>query len=132
MPEPAEIFKVLGVDTRVKIIEILKNKGPLGVNGLAELLGITPAAVSQHLKVLKHVGMVSSERQGYHIPYSINKDAMAHCEQIMMDVCCCDKHSHNHHIRRPCDNDIKSMKSYKKRLEAELQHVEEKIKSLNK
>jgi predicted transcriptional regulator len=42
----AELFKVLGVDTRIRIIEILKQKGPLGANEMSEMLGITPSAVT--------------------------------------------------------------------------------------
>ncbi len=51
---PSEMFKVLGVETRVKIIELLKSKGPLGVKAIAEKLSITPSAVSQHLRILSH------------------------------------------------------------------------------
>ncbi len=51
--EPIEMFKALAVETRVKIIELLKSEGPLGAKKIAELVGITPVAVSQHLKILK-------------------------------------------------------------------------------
>ncbi|MBW2668912.1 MAG: winged helix-turn-helix transcriptional regulator [Deltaproteobacteria bacterium] len=51
--EPFEIFKVLSVDTRVKIIELLKAQGPLGAKDISAAIGITTAAVSQHLKILK-------------------------------------------------------------------------------
>ena len=50
---PCDMFKVLGVETRIRIIDLLKTKGPLGAKKIAEVLGITPAAVSQHLKILK-------------------------------------------------------------------------------
>ena len=36
----AELFKILGVETRLQIIELLKEKGPQGVNELSEALGI--------------------------------------------------------------------------------------------
>ncbi len=87
--EPAEIFKVLSVETRVKIIDLLKANGALGVKDISEKLGITPPAVSQHLKILKQAGLVRSERQGYWIPYSINKEAMEHCREILNEVCSC-------------------------------------------
>ena len=60
--EPIEMLKALAVETRVKIIELLKSEGPLGAKKIAELFGITPAAVSQHLKILKQAGFVRSER----------------------------------------------------------------------
>ena len=87
--EPAEIFKVLSVETRVKIIELLKDNGALGVKEISNRLGITLPAVSQHLKILKQAGLVRSERQGYWIPYSINEDAMEGCREILNEVCSC-------------------------------------------
>ena len=87
--KPAEIFKVLSVETRVKIIDLLKANGALGVKDISEKLGITPPAVSQHLKILKQAGLVRSERQGYWIPYSINEEAMEDCREILNEVCSC-------------------------------------------
>ncbi len=83
------MFRILGVENRIRIIELLKTKGPLGVNELAETLEITPSAVSQHLKVLRHAGLVRSERQGYWIPYQINEDALARCQTLLAKVCTC-------------------------------------------
>ena len=54
----AEAFKVFSVDTRIKIIELLKS-GPLAVNSLVEALGISQSAVSQHLRILKQAGLVA-------------------------------------------------------------------------
>ncbi|MBN1460425.1 MAG: winged helix-turn-helix transcriptional regulator, partial [Armatimonadetes bacterium] len=44
----ARIFKVLSVNTRVRMIALLKER-PMCVNALARQLEVTPAAVSQHL-----------------------------------------------------------------------------------
>jgi DNA-binding transcriptional ArsR family regulator len=51
--EISEMFKALAVETRVKILELLKSRGPLGAKEIGKLLGITPAAASQrlHLRV---------------------------------------------------------------------------------
>jgi DNA-binding transcriptional ArsR family regulator len=67
----AEVFKVLSVDTRVRIVELLKDR-PLCVNALAGELGITPAAVSQHLRVLRGAEMVSGSKRGYFVHYELN------------------------------------------------------------
>ena len=64
-------WAALAVETRVKIIDLLKSEGPLGAKKISELIGVTPAAVSQHLKILKQAGFVHSERNGYWIPYAI-------------------------------------------------------------
>jgi DNA-binding transcriptional ArsR family regulator len=75
MTDPKEIarmFKVLSVDTRVQIIRLL-GQHPLCVGALANLLGITPGAVSQHLRILRDAGLVEAERRGYYIHYILNR-----------------------------------------------------------
>ena len=62
----ARVFKVLSVDTRVRMIELLKHRS-LCVNTLARQLGITPAAVSQHLRVLRDADIVKADKQGYFV-----------------------------------------------------------------
>ncbi len=87
--KPAEIFKVLSVETRVRIIELLNTRGTAGAKEISAELGITTAAVSQHLKILKHAGLVRSERQGYWIPYTIDEKAMENCRELLLEVCTC-------------------------------------------
>ena len=43
--EPSEIFKVLSVETRVKIIELLKAQGPSGAKDIGATIGITTSAL---------------------------------------------------------------------------------------
>ena len=88
MKKSAELFKLLSVDKRIEIIELLK-KEPMSVNALADALGITQSAVSQHLRVLKGAGLVKDERQGYWIYYSLNKDALEKCRQRLNRICTC-------------------------------------------
>ncbi|MCP4671828.1 MAG: metalloregulator ArsR/SmtB family transcription factor [Desulfobacula sp.] len=83
------MFKVLGVENRIQIIDLLKKNGPMGVNELSEALEITPSAVSQHLKILRHAGLVRSERKGYWIPYKINEKALEQCQDLLSNVCSC-------------------------------------------
>ncbi len=71
----AEISKVLGVDTRVKMIRLLSDKS-LCVGALSHRLGITPGAVSQHLRILKSVGLVVPEKKGYFVHYSLDEKAL--------------------------------------------------------
>lgn len=88
MKEAADLFKILSVDKRIEIIELLK-KEPMNVNALAEALGVTQSAVSQHLRVLKGAGLVKDERQGYWIYYSLNKDVLEKCRQRLNRICTC-------------------------------------------
>lgn len=127
----AELFKVLGVDTRVKIIELLKTQGPLGAMEIAKQLEITPAAVSQHLRLLKQYGLVRSERKGYWIPYSINEEALAKCGQQLAQVCTCGcKGAGAGPKPEPADADLESLQKYQRELHGELALVEARIKDL--
>jgi DNA-binding transcriptional ArsR family regulator len=74
--ELARLFKVLSVDTRVRMILLLRER-PLCVNALARALGITPAAVSQHLRVLRDANIVSGEKRGYFVHYRVNEATLA-------------------------------------------------------
>lgn len=88
MKESAELFKILSVDKRIEIIELLK-KEAMSVNALAQALKITQSAVSQHLRVLKAAGLVKDERQGYWIYYSLNREVLEKCRQRLNRICAC-------------------------------------------
>ena len=129
--EPSEIFKVLSVETRVKIIELLKSRGPLGAKDIAGTIGITTAAVSQHLKILKQAGLVRSERKGYWIPYSIDEKAMENCRQILNEVCTCGCQGTGKFREFESDrSNLDSLKKYEEELRNELSTVRQRVKEL--
>ncbi len=72
----ARVFKVLSVGTRVRIITLLRRK-MYCVNALARELQITPAAVSQHLRVLRDAGMVAPQKRGFHVHYRVSETTLA-------------------------------------------------------
>jgi DNA-binding transcriptional ArsR family regulator len=131
----AELFKVLGVDSRIRIIDLLKEKGPLGVNKISESLGITPSAVSQHLKVLKHAGLVRNERKGYWIPYQIEPAALGECRDLLSKVCTCGCEGTGR-IREAELNRAKDkvglLRKYERELQRELKNVKAQIRELKK
>ncbi len=129
--EPSEMFKVLGLETRVRIIELLKTKGPLCVNNIAELVGITPAAVSQHLKILRQAGLVRSERKGYWIPYSIDEAALENCRQVLNEVCTCGCRGTGEFREIALSgSSLESLRKYEKELENELGIVRGRVKEM--
>ena len=71
----AEINKILSVNTRVKIIRLLSEKA-FCVGALSVRLGITPGAVSQHMRILKSAGLVVPEKKGYYVHYRLEKQAL--------------------------------------------------------
>ncbi len=87
--EPEEFFKAFSVKTRLNLIELLKKKSPIGAKDIALELGISTAAASQHLKVLRHIGLVTSKRDGFYIPYSLDENALDHCSSLLDKICSC-------------------------------------------
>ena len=65
------IFKVLSDRQRRDILVLLKN-GRLNAGELAERLGISPAALSYHLKLLKGADLIMEYRQKNYIYYEVN------------------------------------------------------------
>jgi len=124
-PNPSEVFRILGGRNRLAIIRLLRHHGPAGANRIAEILGITPAAASQHLKALRQAGLVVAERHGYHIPYSLNEETLSEC--------CCEvnRACGLHHIPEPPD-DLEALLEYKAGLEKRLKFVRERIEELRR
>jgi ArsR family transcriptional regulator len=81
--ELAEIFKALSDPTRLRLVKLLSDcssgeceGGALCVNALARSVEVTQSAVSQHLRVLRQVGLVRGERRGHFVHYSLNRDRL--------------------------------------------------------
>ena len=67
----SDFFKVLGDETRMKIIYAL-SRGELCVTDLAIALEMTQSAVSHQLKLLRMANQVKSRRDGKSIYYSLD------------------------------------------------------------
>lgn len=65
------IFKVLADKQRRDILVMLKN-GRMNAGEIAEQLGVTPAALSYHLKLLKGADLIMEYKQKNFIYYEIN------------------------------------------------------------
>lgn len=128
MRHPADSFKILAVDTRLKIIDALK-RHPMTVNALAEALGVTQSAVSQHLRVLKHAGLAQDERKGYWVYYSLNEDALSQYRKHFMMTCSCHCNSDTE-TQKAEQSKSEALKAYKKELKRELEQVENMIEKL--
>ena len=75
----AEIFKVFGDSTRIKILYVLF-EAEMCVCDIAALLGMTQSAISHQLRVLKQMRLVSFRRDGKTVFYKL---ADAHIQTIL-------------------------------------------------
>jgi len=69
----ARIGKALSTPARLEILELLA-QAERSVDGLARLSGLTVANTSQHLQLLRQVGLVTSRREGQFIFYRLAGD----------------------------------------------------------
>ncbi len=66
----AELFKIFGDSTRVKILYLLF-ESEMCVCDIAELTGVTVSAVSHQLRVLKSAKLVKFRKEGKSVFYSL-------------------------------------------------------------
>jgi len=76
MTNATAMLTALGDPTRQAIVELLSG-GPLAVGQLADVLPVSRPAVSQHLKVLKDVGLVTDRQDGTRRLYQVDPAALA-------------------------------------------------------
>ncbi len=65
------IFKALNDDTRRQILDLLKEKS-LTAGDIANHFSISKPSISHHLDLLKQADLVTSEKKGQFITYTIN------------------------------------------------------------
>lgn len=82
-PSPAvvngavELLKALASPTRLTVVLELA-QGERCVHELVEATGMTQPLVSQHLRVLRGAGVVTTRRRGREIAYALSDDHLAH------------------------------------------------------
>ncbi|HCN11193.1 MAG TPA: transcriptional regulator [Chryseobacterium sp.] len=65
------LFKALNDETRRRIIELLKEQD-MDAGEIAEKFKISKPSISHHLDILKRADLITSEKRGQHIIYSLN------------------------------------------------------------
>lgn len=77
----AQLFKAIADENRAKMIYALCQEDELCVCDLANIVGITTANASHHLRTLSKQGLVKSRKEGKLAFYSLDDD---HVRQLMM------------------------------------------------
>ena len=72
----ADLFKVFGDPTRIRILAIL-SKQELCVQDIADALSMTQSAISHQLRILKQSALVKFHQEGKTIYYSLADDHVA-------------------------------------------------------
>lgn len=81
--EPAvELLKALAAPVRLGVVE-QPCSGPRCVHELVHALGVAQPLVSQHLRVLRGAGLVTSGRRGREVEYALSDEHVSH---VVLDL----------------------------------------------
>jgi DNA-binding transcriptional ArsR family regulator len=69
-----QLLEALCDATRVKIVRALRDDNTMAAGDLAHVIGRSRSATSQHLKVLRDLGVVTGSRNGNVVRYSLAPD----------------------------------------------------------
>jgi ArsR family transcriptional regulator, nickel/cobalt-responsive transcriptional repressor len=89
----AETMQALATPSRLRILARLY-EGPASVGEISEAVGMDGSAVSHQLRILRHLGLVTGERDGRRVNYSMHDEhvgqlmeqAMSHVEHLRLGL----------------------------------------------
>lgn len=81
----AEVCKILGSPSRIKILEALSD-GEKPVSELSEILGLRQANVSQHLALMRSKGVLKTRKEGTRIFYRVSNPKIIQACNLMKQV----------------------------------------------
>lgn len=80
-----EVFKALNDPARREILNMLR-KGDLTAGEIAEKFEMTAPSISHHLDKLKRAGLVTTEKQGKYVFYSLNTSIIDDLMHYLMNL----------------------------------------------
>lgn len=82
--QAAEIMQALSSASRVRILDRLR-RSPCSVGELAAAVDLEQNAVSNHLRILRHLALVRSERQGRRVIYDLHDEHVSELVEQVLD-----------------------------------------------
>ena len=82
--ESARILKALAHPTRLQLVDLIREKRPC-VKFMEEVLGVAQPNISQHLSLLRNMGIVEAEREGNLVCYRIKNQRVLKLLDVLLD-----------------------------------------------
>jgi len=83
----ASLLKAMGEFNRLSIVyELCQCKAPQNAMCLCSCCSVDASGVSRHLKILEQEGVVSSEKKGRQVTYSLNRKEVASNLRALADI----------------------------------------------
>lgn len=86
--EAAGLLKLLANENRLLILCRLALKGEMPVNDIAEAVGLSQSALSQHLAKMREEGLVATRREAQTVFYRIADQNAARLLMLLKDIYC--------------------------------------------
>lgn len=89
-PEVIEALGALAHEHRLKVYRLLVERGPEGLpaGAIASGVGLLPSSLTFHLQALNRAGLILRRREGRHLFYSVDFEAMNALVGYLTDNCC--------------------------------------------
>jgi DNA-binding transcriptional ArsR family regulator len=81
----ADLFRLLGDPTRVRLLSALAEAGELCVSDLAGVVGVPESSVSHALRLLRAAGVVRNRRDGRVVHYSLDDAHVRHLLELSLE-----------------------------------------------
>ena len=69
------LYRALGDETRLRVIGVLAEIGPMPVGELSSRVGLSQPLISWHLRILRLAGLIETSRQGREVICRLRTDA---------------------------------------------------------
>ncbi len=81
--ELAALCKALAHPVRVRILRLLAEEKCCVCGEVVEVIGLAQSTVSEHLRILKAVGLLSGEVEGPRVCYCVNPEALKRLRSLL-------------------------------------------------
>lgn len=81
----SKAFKALSDETRRAILQLL-NKRDMSAGEIAEHFNMSKPSISKHLDILRDAELISSEKKGQYVIYSINTSVLQEVLSNFLDI----------------------------------------------
>ncbi len=108
MITPNELFSLLSDETRLRCLVLLQKEGELCVCEMSQIIGSIQPKISRHLALMRQSGLVSDERRGQWVYYSLSQSLPHWAKKIIESTL------ENLLKEEPFHSDMKKLGSLKK------------------
>jgi DNA-binding transcriptional ArsR family regulator len=89
--DASRLMKLLANERRLLLMCRLASAGEMCVHTLAEAVGLSQSALSQHLALMRAEGLVAFRRDGHTLHYRVADPAAGRLLAMLKDIYCCEK-----------------------------------------